>query len=60
LDAIEGQSDVQIRFTVANTPSTTSFRFDNIQLTADLIPEPSFAALLAAGSGLLGVRRKRR
>lgn len=59
LDAIEGQSDVRIRFTVAHTPNTTSFRFDNVQLTADLIPEPSFAALLVAGSGLMGFRRKR-
>ncbi len=59
LDAIEGQSDVKIRFTVANTPNTTSFRFDNVQLTADLIPEPSFAALLVVGSGLMGFRRKR-
>ncbi|WAC21179.1 PEP-CTERM sorting domain-containing protein [Luteolibacter sp. SL250] len=59
LDAIEGQSDVQIRFTVGHAGNTTSFRFDNIQLTADAVPEPAFLSSLLMGAGLLTFRRKR-
>lgn len=59
LTAINGQSSVQIRFTVANTPATTSFRFDNIQLTADTIPEPTTLITLAVGAGFFACRRRR-
>lgn len=59
LDAIEGQSNVQIRFTVGHAGNTTSFRFDNIQLTADAIPEPAFLSSLLMGAGLFTLRRKR-
>lgn len=59
ISAIEGQSNVQIRFTVADTQSTTSFRMDNIQLTAETVPEPTAAAVLAVGCALSAFRRKR-
>ena len=59
IDAIEGQSDVRVRFTVADTPSTTSFRMDNIQVLADTIPEPSLCTTLVMGAGLVLLRRRR-
>jgi|GEM_PF-1936676 len=59
LDAIEGQSNVQIRFTVGHAGASTSFRFDNIQLTADTVPEPAILSSLMVGAGLLSLRRKR-
>jgi hypothetical protein len=59
LDVIEGQSNVQIRFSVGATPSTTSFRMDNIQVMADTIPEPSLCTTLVMGAGLVLLRRKR-
>ena len=61
LSAIENQPNVVIRFSVPDqgggaTPA--SFRMDNIQLTADLIPEPSTALLL--GFSALGLLIRRR
>jgi hypothetical protein len=51
LDVIEGRSDVQIRFTVGHAGSSTSFRFDNIPLTADAVPEPASLTFLVTGYG---------
>ena len=54
LDAIEGQSDVQLRFIFDTVPSSTSFRVDNIEFSAT-IPEPATALLisLAFAGGIL-------
>lgn len=56
LSAIENQSNVAIRFSFANIVTDTSLRIDNIQLTAEVIPEPSTWAF--AAFGLLLLRRK--
>lgn len=59
VSAIEGQSDVLIRFTLPTVPNGNSFRIDNLQLEATVVPEPGSAALLA-GAAALGLIRRRR
>lgn len=58
LSAIEQQSNVQLRFSFANVPSTTSFRVDNVVFTAQTVPEPATAALGLLGVAALARRRR--
>lgn len=62
VDAIEGQSNLRLRFTfetsaVPSAPVTQNIRIDNVVLSA--VPEPSFAVLLCLGSAGLLARRRR-
>ncbi|MGC9452539.1 MAG: PEP-CTERM sorting domain-containing protein [Oceanipulchritudo sp.] len=60
--AIEDQSNVQIRFSFADMPGTSSsFRIDNLQLTAVAVPEPGTYALVLGllAAGWIVVRRRR-
>ena len=59
LSAIENQADVQIRFSVPDVATNTSFRMDNILLTAQTIPEPSAAISAVIALGVIGLRRRR-
>jgi hypothetical protein len=55
LSAIENQPNVALRFTFGTIPTNTSFRYDNIQFTAQTIPEPaSFALWSLLSLGLAG------
>lgn len=59
LSDINFQSNVAIRFTLADLPASTSFRIDNVQLSANLIPEPATATLGLMGVAGLVMRRRR-
>lgn len=59
LTAINNQSSVTLRWTLASIPNNTSVRIDNIQLSASTVPEPSALALFALGIGLFLLRRRR-
>lgn len=54
LGAIEGQPNVQLRFSFDTVPASTSFRIDNVEFSAT-VPEPATAALigLACAGGIL-------
>jgi len=64
LSAVEGQSDVQFRWT-GNWSSSTAgagdtLRFDNVQIAATVIPEPATGVLMLVGLGVvLSLKRKR-
>ncbi len=57
IDAIEGQSSVTLRWDFANLNSGSSYRIDNLEVSA--VPEPSSALLGFAGLSLAFLRRKR-
>jgi hypothetical protein len=61
LTAIDNQASVILRWSLADIPSGTSVRIDNLQITASAIPEPSTTAAIAGGAAILvlGLRRRR-
>ena len=64
LSAIEDQASVLIRFGIADQPigggsdPNASLRIDNVQLSADYVPEPTVAILFSLGA--LALLRRRR
>jgi len=59
LAAIENKNSVRIRFTVPDLPADTSFRIDNVLLTAQAVPEPSSAMVALSAAGVLCFLRRR-
>ncbi|MDR1280619.1 MAG: hypothetical protein LBK99_07325 [Opitutaceae bacterium] len=46
LAAINDQSSVALRWLIADVPEGTSFRIDNLQITAVAVPEPAYPGLV--------------
>jgi hypothetical protein len=59
ISAIEGQNNVRVRFTLPTLPTDTSVRLDNVQISAQTVPEPTSFAVLMLGAGVFAMKRRR-
>lgn len=59
LSDIEGRNEVRLRFSLPASPSDTSIRLDNIQITAQSVPEPASLAVLMLGAATFMAKRRR-
>jgi len=59
IGAIEGAPSVTFTWTLANIASGASFRVDNLQISADAVPEPSTLAMIAVGGILISLSLRR-